>query len=204
MLPRRLYGDRGFETVLRELPEYQSVTLHAGEAAGRTFYVALMAGAPVRFGQAREALRPGAKGRKLGEAARRLRQGVSSMSGSRLRLSLDGERRKVSRSGAVIIAPGGFEALRGAGDPPGPAVLEHLVVKPGDPGDLALKTASFLTGLLDPAEAAIASAGPATLSGPKHIHLMLDGEVCKVDGPVEIRLIKNAAVFAAPVGGAQG
>lgn len=113
MLPRRLYGDRDFESVLSELPAYETVTLHAGEAAGRTFYVALMAGAPVRFGQAREALRPAGSGRRLGEAAKRLRQGISSLAGSRLRLELDGAKQKLSRSGAVLVAPGGFAALRG-------------------------------------------------------------------------------------------
>lgn len=198
MLPRRLYGERGFETVLAETPGYRQISLHAGQASGRVFYVALMAGSPVRFGQAREALRPDPKGRRLGEAARRLRQGVSSMSGSRLRLTLEGAEQKVSRSGAVIVTPGGFSALRGMEDPPGPAVLEHLVVRPADPADLALKTASFLTGLPDPAEAALVSKGPSTLSGPKYIHLMLDGEVCKVDGPVRIDLLENAARFAAP------
>jgi diacylglycerol kinase family enzyme len=200
MLPRRLYGDRDFETVLSEVPDYQTVTLHAGEAAGRTFYVALMAGAPVRFGQAREALRPADSGRRLSEAAKRLSQGISSLAGSRLRLELDGAKQKLSRSGAVLVAPGGFAALRGEIAPPGPPVLEHLLVRPGDPADLALKAASFVSGLPDPGEAAIMSDKPATLSGPRQIHLMLDGEVFKPDGPIEIRLIKDAALFAAPPG----
>ena len=198
MLPRRLYGERGFEAVLAETPGYRHVKLHAGQAAGHVFYVALMAGSPVRFGQAREAIRPDPKGRRLGEAAHRLRQGLSSMAGSRLRLTLEGAEQKVSRSGAVIVTPGGFAALRGLEEPPGPAVLEHLVVRPADPADLALKTASFLTGLPDPAEAAVVSEGPSTLSGPKQIHLMLDGEVRKVEGPVRISLLENAACFAAP------
>lgn len=198
MLPRRLYGERSFETVLSELPDYRAVQLHAGEASGRSFYVALMAGAPVRFGQAREALRPSDKGRKLGEAGRRVRQGVSSMIGSRLRLTLDGAQQKVARSGAVIVAPGGFSALRGEQEPPGPAVLEHLVIRPSDPADMALKTASFLTGMPDPAQSAIVSRETAVLSGPRHIHLMLDGEVFKAEGPVRIRLVENAGLFAAP------
>lgn len=198
MLPRRLYGDRDFETVLSELPDYRTVRLHAGEAVGRTFFVALMAGAPVRFGQAREAVRPGKGGRRLGEAAHRLRQGLASLTGSRLRLELDGSEQKLSRSSAVIIAPGGFAALRGQDPPPGPAMLEHLLVRHGDPADLAIKTASFITGLPNLAGAAIGSETPSTLSGPKHIHLMLDGEVLKADAPVTVRLIKDAAVFAAP------
>lgn len=198
MLPRRLYGERDFRTVLSELPNYDAVTLHAGEAAGRTFFVALMAGAPVRFGQAREAMRPGGKGRRLDEAVHRLRQGVSSMVGSRLRLRIEGGEKKLARSGAVIVAPGGFATLRGHEDPPGPAVLELLVVRPADPADLALKTASFLTGLTELGQDVIVSSRPATLSGPRHIHLMLDGEVFKVDAPVEIRLVENAARFAAP------
>lgn len=198
MLPRRLYGERDFRTVLSELPTYEAVTLHAGEAAGRTFFVALMAGATVRFGQAREAMRPGGEGRRFDEATRRLRQGIASMAGSRLRLTIEGGEQKVSRSGAVIVAPGGSAALRGHEDPPGPAVLEHLLVRPADPADLALKTASFLTGLVELREGAVVSPHPATLSGPRHIHLMLDGEVCKVDAPVEIRLVENAARFAAP------
>lgn len=198
MLPRRLYGERGFEQVLRELPGYRTVSLHAGEAAGRIFFVALMAGAPVRFGQAREALRPDRKGRRFGEAVRRIRQGVSSMAGSRLRLQLEDGERRVARSGAVFISPGGLAAMRGFEAPPGPEILEHVMIRPGDPADLAIKTASFLTGRTNLAEATICSPGPASLSGPKRIHLMLDGEVVRSDTPVEIRLIENAARFAAP------
>ena len=200
MLPRRLYGDRGFDAVLAELPGYEPVSLHAGRAADHLFFVALMAGAPVRFGQAREAIRPGGSGRRLGEAMRRLRQGVSSMAGSRLKLTLEGAEQKVSRSGAVMAAPGGFSALRSEEAPPGRDMISYLVVRPSDPADLALKTASFITGLPDPGGAAIVSEQTAVLSGPKHIHLMLDGEVFKATSPVTISLIKNAAMFAAPVG----
>jgi hypothetical protein len=88
--------------------------------------------------------------------------------------------------------------VRGGEDPPGPAVLEHLLIRPGDPADMALKAASFFTGLSGPVEDVVVSRRPAVLSGPRHIQLMLDGEVFKTKTPVEIRLIENAARFAAP------
>ena len=198
MLPHRLYGDRDFQTVLAELPHYRAVTLHAGQASGRTFYVALMAGVPVHFGQAREALRPDGAGRRLSEAFRRLRQGLASMARAHMRLKLDDGEHRVSRSCALVVAPGGFAAVRGSADAAGPAVLEHLMMKPGDPADFAVKTASFLAGLSTPDDAVLLSRRPAILSGPKRIELMLDGEVFKAKTPVEISLIENAASFAAP------
>ncbi|WP_417476676.1 diacylglycerol/lipid kinase family protein [Maricaulis sp.] len=198
MLPRRLYGDRDFRTVLTELPDYRAVTLHAGEVSGHTFYVALMAGMPVHFGQAREALRPDGAGRRLNLAFKRLRQGLASMARPHMRLKLDDGERRVSRSCALVVAPGGFSAVRGGADAPGPAVLEHLLMQHGDPADFALKTASFLAGLPTSDEAVLMSRQPATLSGPKRIELMLDGEVIKAATPIEICLVENAATFAAP------
>ncbi len=196
LLPRRLYGDRDFRTILSELDDYRALTLAAGEVAGRTFFVAMMAGAPVRFGQAREAMRPNHKGRQPVIAAGRIWQGLRLMAQSRLRLCVNGTETRLTRRSAIITIPGGLKALRGEADMvPG---LEHRLVGEGEMASLALQSASLMS--LGPAleGGAETSAEPARLEGPKWVRLLLDGELVRARGPVTLSYIEEGGRFAAP------
>ena len=69
LLPRILHGEKGWEDVLRDvIRSPRRKTLPAGEVNGQAFYCAMLAGAPARFAEAREALRRGDLGKAAGEA----------------------------------------------------------------------------------------------------------------------------------------
>ncbi len=197
LLPRRLYGDRSFQTILSELEDYQSLTLPAGEVAGRYFFVAMMAGAPVRFGQAREAMRPNQKGRRPGLAAGRMWQGLRQMTQPRLRLCVNGTETRLTRRSAIITIPGGLKALRREADIE--QGLEHRLMGEGDLAGLALQSASLLS--VGPALDGISetSSDPARLEGPRWIRLLLDGELVRARGPVTLSYVEEGGRFAAPV-----
>ena len=197
LLPRRLYGDRSFQSILSEFEDYHPLTLPAGEVAGRYFFVAMMAGAPVRFGQAREALRPNRKGRQPGLAAGRMWQGLLQMTQPRLRLCVNGTETRLTRRSAIITIPGGLKALRREADIE--QGLEHRLVGEGDLAGLALQSASLLS--VGPALDGIAetSSDPARIEGPKWIRLLLDGELVRARGPVTLSYVEEGGRFAAPV-----
>jgi diacylglycerol kinase family enzyme len=196
LLPRRLYSERDYRNVLEELDDYRRLTLPAGRVAQRSFFVALMAGAPVRFGQAREALRPDGGGRRFGIAAGRAAQGFGQLLTPHMRVCVDGAETRLAKRSAVISIPGGLRAMRGEADPL--AGLEHRLVDEGDLAQLALQSASLLSLIPVGDGEHPVSAAPARLSGPKWIRLLLDGEYLKLRGPAEVRFIKNAGRFAAP------
>lgn len=196
LLPRRLYGDRDFRTVLDELDAYETLTLPAGQVAGRSFFVALMAGVPVRFGQAREALRPDHRGRRISVAAGRIAQGLGQLVTPHLRLCVDGAETRLARRSAVITIPGGLKSLRGEAPPA--QGLEHRLVDEGDLASLALQSASLLSRVPVSDAGHLVSPEPARLTGPKWIRLLLDGEFTKIRSPARLRFIEEAGRFAAP------
>jgi diacylglycerol kinase family enzyme len=196
LLPRRLYGERDFRAILGELDQYEDITLPAGQVAGRSFFVAMMAGAPVRFGQAREAMRPTQKGRQPVIAAGRIWQGLRQMAQPRLRLCVDGTETRLTRRSAIISIPGGLKALRREGDIV--AGLEHRLVGEGALASLALHSASLMS--LVPALEGISQSSdePARLEGPKWLRLLLDGELVRTLGPVTVSYVEEGGRFAAP------
>lgn len=69
LLPHILHGEKGWEDVLRDvIKSPRRKTLPAGILNGQPFYCAMLAGAPARFAEAREALRRGDLGKAAGEA----------------------------------------------------------------------------------------------------------------------------------------
>ena len=199
LLPKRLYGDRSIETILKEAPEYPIEPLHAGEVERHLFFCALMAGFPVRVGQAREALRPDGDGRRPLRALTRLRQALRAFLKTRLRLTLDDDEvRKLSRANALMTIPGGaMTMIHGAR--PGDEVLEHIFTHTDDLGDALGAMTGFLGEMLNMGELAPQrSYESAVLDGPSKVTVMLDGETLTLKTPLRITLRPNAALFAAP------
>lgn len=199
LLPRRLYGERSVTDILSELDRFEARPLHAGAVGEQLFFVALMAGYPVRLGQAREALRPDAAGRQPVRALARMRQAAGAYLRSRVRVSLgEGAARKLPRSNAVLIVPGGIETLTQAALP-GAAAFDHVTTRTRDVGDTLATLAGFLsavtrTGDLD----CVRSEAAATLSGPNRLTVMLDGEPVTLDTPVSVTLKPDAVRVAVP------
>ena len=199
LLPKRLYGDRSIETILREAPDYPVEPLHAGEVDGHLFFCALMAGFPVRFGQAREALRPDGQGRQPARALTYLRKAWRAFGSTRMRLTLDDDEvKKLRRANALMTIPGGAGAMI-HGARPGDEVLEHIFTHTENISDALGALTGFLGEMLNMGELHPArSEQSAVLDGPTKIPVMLDGEVLTLKTPIRISLKPNAALFAAP------
>jgi diacylglycerol kinase family enzyme len=199
LLPKRLYGDRSIETILKEAPDYPVEPLHAGEVDGHLFFCALMAGFPVRFGQAREALRPDGEGRQPGRALTYLRKALHAFGQTRMRLTLDDDEvMKLRRANALMTIPGGAAAMI-HGARPGDEVLEHVVTRTEEISDALGALTGFLGEMFNMGELyPLRSEQSAVLDGPSRITVMLDGEVLTLKTPIRISLRPNAALFAAP------
>jgi len=88
MLPKALYGDRDWETALRDTlaPGHIIRPVSGGEVSGHRFYVAALLGAPALWALAREAVRE----RKFDLAVRRARRAARRAFSGRLRYSIEG------------------------------------------------------------------------------------------------------------------
>lgn len=87
MLPRALYGDRDWETALRDtLKDGHVRPVGGGEVGGHRFYVGALLGAPALWALAREAVRD----RKFDLAFRRARRATRRAFTGRLRFSIEG------------------------------------------------------------------------------------------------------------------
>ena len=204
LLPRRLYGDRDAERILAEARDYQPVRLHAGEANGRLFFIAAIAGFPVALAQAREAVRPKG-GRRLRRAWRALRASMAGLLTRRLRVRFDDDRGQVSRAASVICVPGGLAAANAA--PPaqsGETGLECISVRARSAAQTAgLTLAAITDAWRDHPAVAWRSAHGLTVSRSGAVAIMLDGEPERLGSPVRIQF-REAAItcLAAPDDGA--
>ncbi len=199
MLPRRLYGTRDARTVLEEAERYEVKPLHAGECRGRLFFIAAIVGFPVRFGEAREAVREGARG--VSDAMRSGRAAFATMFKRRLRLAEPGERKPFAVASAALFAPGGVAAV--TGEPPfdpGPARLECLHVRLRDPGQMAsLTLAAMMDRWREHDAVEHRWLDAAELRDGRSERIMLDGEPVRLNAPVGLTLDENAlSVLAAP------
>ena len=87
MLPRALYGDRDWETALRDtLADGQIRPVSGGEVGGHRFYVAALLGAPALWALAREAVRE----KRFDLAFRRAKRAARRAFSGRLRYSIEG------------------------------------------------------------------------------------------------------------------
>jgi len=88
MLPRALYGDRDWETALRDTlkPGHIIRPVSGGEVGGHRFYVAALLGSPALWALAREAVRD----RRFDLAIRRAKRAARRAFSGRLRYSIEG------------------------------------------------------------------------------------------------------------------
>ena len=87
MLPRALYGDRDWETALRDtLKDGRVRPVSGGEVGGHRFYVAALLGSPALWALAREAVREG----RFNLAFQRARRAAQRAFSGRLRYSIEG------------------------------------------------------------------------------------------------------------------
>lgn len=200
LLPKRLYGERTAEQILREAEGYKMVKLHAGQLNDSFFFIAATAGFPSRLAEAREAARPDGKGgRKLKAAWTKARAALSVAFQPRLRLRVDAAP-EYARASAVMIVPGGVEDAFGvAHTEAGPARLETFAFYPRNIGDAASLTLMALAQRWREHPRVKQSwADGIILSGRRRIPIMLDGEPDHLASPIHIALKPEAARFLVP------
>lgn len=164
------------------------------------FFVAAAAGFLTPFAEAREALREGNPLRDLGTLWSHINSGFRTLLSTRLDLYADGEDAAYAKTSAVILSPGGLEAL-----------LDHAEVREGEP---RLEVVAARARHMREA----ASIGLAALmrrwrdhprvgtrwvdqlrvdTGDTYLDVMLDGEPLQLKAPVEFTLKSKAVRFLA-------
>lgn len=196
-LPRRLYGDRDAETILREARDYGDVRLHAGRMEDKLFFVSASVGFVTRFAEAREAVRQDGLFRGLGKLWRHLGAGIDSIFSTRLSLYADGEDKRYTRSRAVLLAPGGLTTMFGASrSEPGEARLEVVAADPRhvrEVADLGLR--ALMRRWRDHPRVQTRWVDSLEVNGRERLAIMLDGEPFHRDSPVEFTLKPEAVRF---------
>lgn len=190
LLPRALYGDRDWETALRDTLEAGCVRpVSGGEVGGHRFYVGALLGAPALFALAREALRE----RKLGLAVRRAKRAARRAFSGRLRFSIDGGPMRKAEA-LQVMCPLVSKALSDEDH-----VLEAIALDPEGAADAFRLGIRTLWGNWrdDPAvEVFRCGTGHAWASGI--IPASVDGEPVRLPRNVEIRYLKEAFKALAP------
>ncbi len=190
MLPRALYGDRGWTTALADiLAGGLEKPVAGGELEGRRFHVAAILGSPALWAQAREAAREGDLHRAWLRARRAIRRAFSG----RVRFSLDGGPRRKTEA-LVLMTPLVSMALNE--DEPG---LEAAALDPSSALEVLRLGAHFVQGdwRADPAvDAGRCRAGRAWAAG--RIPAVLDGEPARLDPVADFRFLPVAFRALAP------
>lgn len=199
LLPKRLYGERDAEQVLREAKDYGEIRLHAGEVAGKLFFVSAAVGFVTRFAEAREAVRSDGLLGGLGRLWRHSGAGLKAMLSTRLRLRFDGADRRGAKARAVVVSPGGLEALFAPGR--AQAGEDRLEVITADPRDIAevasLGVRALMAKWRDHPRIRACWANRLTVTGRGQLDVMLDGEPYHLDAPIEFTMRSEAVRFLA-------
>ena len=191
MLPRALYGDRGWEQALSDsLADPETRTVSGGKAGARLFYCVAMLGTPTLWADVREALRSF----DLVVAAKRAMTAIRrSGDGNRLSYEL-GDSVKGSAEAVAVICP--MVSRRMPEDAP---TLEAAAL---DPATAAQVVRLALHALLDDwrNDPAVARAKVETVkvTGHGRIPVILDGETVKMGRSVTISFQPTAFRALAP------
>ena len=191
MLPRALYGDRDWQTALRDTlaPGHVIRPVSGGEVGGHRFYVGALLGAPALWALAREAVRE----RKFDLAVRRARRAARRAFAGRLRFSIEGG--PMQKAEALSLTCPLISAALTDED----HVLEVAALSPSGAADAFRLGVRTLRGTWreDPAvEVFQCRSARAWASGmiPAHV----DGEPIRLPRQVEIRYHREAFRALAP------
>lgn len=190
MLPRALYGDRDWQTALKDTLEHGRIrTVSGGEVGGHHFYVGALLGSPALWAMAREAVRE----RRFHLAFRRARRAARRAFSGRLRFSIENHRLQKAEA-LQIMCPLVSRGM--ADDEP---LLEAVALDPAGAAEAFRLGIRTLTGQWrgDPAvEVYRCKHAQAWASGM--IPASIDGEPIRLPRQVEIRYLPQAFRALAP------
>jgi diacylglycerol kinase family enzyme len=200
LLPRRLYGVRTAEQILAEAKDYTPVRLHAGALGERYFFILAAAGFPSRLAEAREDIRLRGKGRRFLDALGRARSALGSAFKPSLKLYADGSPVYFHRASAVLVAPGGLDAVLSMGPvEAGRTQLECIAARPRHVFDAAgITVAALMRDWREHARVRQRWVDELVVRGRDRLPVMLDGEPAEIDSPAAFSFIPEAASFLAP------
>lgn len=202
ILPKRLYGDRDWRTVLEEAPGYREVKLHAGGLDGKLFFVAASVGFLTRFAEAREAVRDDGLFGGLGGIWRHASAGMESMLSTRLSLYADGAERRFAKVRAVMLAPGGIDVVLDTGAAEaGRPKLEIVTADPRHMSEVAsLGVSTLMQQWRDHPRIRSGWVETLKVDGRDTLDVMLDGEPMHLKAPIEFNIKSEAVRFLAADG----
>jgi diacylglycerol kinase family enzyme len=209
MLPRALYGRRDWQTALRDiLSDGAVMAVAGGDVGGNAFHVAAILGNPALWAPAREAIREG----RFAEAWQRALYAWRRAFRSKLHYALDsGMHGRAEALG--LLCP---IVSKGISDDT-PALEAAAANPPGMVGVLRLGLQTLVLPLLGPEMGGGWRSSPFVeigecrrghVSGRRHIHAILDGEIIRLPKyvrisftPVAFRALVVAADEGRPEGG---
>ena len=190
LLPKALYGDIGWEEVLRAtLQNPMTRVISGGKVGKERFFIAAVIGAPALWAKAREAVRDGEIGVALEEGKAALEKTFDSSVRYRFNELHEGTAEAIS-----VICPLISTTL--ADDR---QVLEAAVVDVHGAGEvLQLATAAAFGQWRDAGNVAIVNTKSVIVSASSAIPLILDGETINVGSSLEVEFVPEAFKVMVP------
>ncbi len=191
LLPKALYGDTGWEEVLRSTLQNPKTRVISGGTVGKErFFIAAVIGAPALWAKAREALRDGELMTAIEEGKEALEKTFDSKIHYRFNELHEGEAEAVS-----VICPLISTTL--ADDR---QVLEAAVVDVHGAGEvMQLATAAAFGQWRDAGNVAIVNTKSVVISSSHTIPLILDGETVHAGSSLEVEFVPEAFKVMVPV-----
>lgn len=184
MLPKALYGTRSWQDALRDtLAAPSAKSLSGGRVGGHIFYIAAIAGAPVLWASAREALREGDISGMLDKGT----VALQNMLASTIRYSFGGDALAEAEAVAVVC-PLISEAME-----EGEHALEAAAITVKNAGEvLALASSAAFGAWRDAENVAVTKSRRITIEADTTIPLILDGETVDIGSQLVIEFMPDA------------
>ncbi len=187
LLTKSIHGDKPWDVILKEvLASPKRTVIPAGKANDEQFFCALLAGAPARLAEAREALRRG----ELVKAAVEARAALDTLNNlnleARYRDGYSFERATLPLTSTIGVLVGPL-----ARD----AEMEVAALSEPTPGAaLSIIWSSFMSDWRSAANVTVVPARSLVIeSGEGHIPVIIDGEAIEVGDTLRVSYVKEAA-----------
>ncbi len=190
LLPKALYGDMGWEEIVRTTFERPSVrTISGGKVGKERFFIAAIFGAPALWTKAREALREG----ELATALEEGKQALENLFASKVNYSFN-ELHEGSAEAVSVICPLISNTL--ADDR---QVLEAAVIDAPGAGELLqLASAAAFGEWRDAQNVAVVTTKHVRISSETQIPVIVDGEMISAGTTLDVEFVPEAFKVLVP------
>lgn len=192
LLPRALYGERGWEEALAAALAAPALrVVSGGRAGGEPFFVAVIAGSPVLWARAREAFRKS----RFDDMLRAARHAYDRLFSSRIRYEFNEMHRGSAQAVAAtcpLVAPTLANDRK---------ALEAAVIDVSSAGDVVeLVGAAALSGWRDSKNVSLTATKRVTVSSRRPIPFAVDGELMRAGTALAIEFVPECFRAIVPRG----